>query len=1777
MSSGGDVFVGNVAVGIVPSAVGFADKMREAIVPSADDIGAQFGQNFSAKANTTMGPLIQKWGETQEAPAKETGETAGSAFAEAFSAKVKEVADSLPTIELKANATEADATVTELKAKLDELSSKTIGVDLTSTEAMAELDAIKAKMESLKDSDTEIAIGTSVVDWQASIDKVSELRSEAAKPANFVIDTSVANAAESTEKIDALRADADKPADFVIGTSVEGVQLSEDQINELHDNAAKPSDFVIDTKVVGASEATEQIDSLRSEADKPSDMVIAVSSDGVAEVESKLDALRVEADKPIIQKVEIVTTGASSATSAEGAAGAGSEAAGAAVASEASLASGLEKEMEEAGDDSGQGFGQKFFSKVQGLIGPGSANITNLKSGIGSKMEEAGEDAGNEFGGAFSGILSKVSSMGVPLAIAGAAVAVSAVLGEKLDIAQKQLTVTMTAAGDTWDKWSGKVSDAGKSMSQYGYTQDQVDASINSVLKVTGSMSEALGAETTIANIAASQHISLAAATKQYDVALTGAGRSVKQLGIIQASGASQGAAMAAAQKILADQINTAGSMATFAAQHHITLAQATALVTSATGQSAAAQSKLSQVGLTTASATKLMTEAMSGDSAAAKTLAKDHLSLGQVNDLLTQSASGNISAFNKLGIEVLPKSATAAEKYSQVQDILNSKLGGQASAVADTFGGKMKEVEAQLIDAGEAIGMKILPALEDLMDGITKIIPTAESFLGVLGKFVMPLVSAFFTGLGVIFKALTSGPMRDITLAIVGMGVAWVALDAIMAINPFVALGIAIVVLIGVIDKFHTQIISGIVDAFNAVKTAITTFNSWVVTAVGAAWNAVSNTIMTVVNGVVKNSEAVWNGLVSFFTGMWNGMKATATAAWNAITAVFTAAENAIKAAWTTLWGWVGPFFQGQITVVKTVASTILDAVEAVFNAFSTAIRAAWNTIWSWVVSFFTTTFNGIKATASTVINGVQTVITAFVAWMRDAWNTIWTWVSTFFSAQANAVRAAATAVVNAIQAVFTTFVAWVRTAWTTIWTWTGTFFTDSWNTVKSALTAVISWMEGAFTTLVAWIKTAWTGVWNAVSATLTAIWATMESTITTAFNWLRTAFTTLVSWIKTAWSAVWNAVSSTLSAIWQTMENTVTTAFNWLRTAFTTLIAWIKSGWTTAWNAVSTTLTSIWHTMENTITTAFNWIKTAFTTLIAWIKSGWTTGWNAVSSTLTSIWKTMEGTVTTAFNWIKTAFTSALNWVQSTWKTAWNAVSSTATSVWKTITSAMNSFFSGLKSGFTSAVNSIKSIWNTLESVVKAPVAFVVNTVYNDGIVKVVDAIGSIIGTKPLSPISGFAKGTGGAPPGWAWVGEEGPELVKFSGGETVVPHAQSVATGLVAPGFAAGTDPIPGTPAASAGGINQQTSKEQQLVAGENGGIADPISEIGHAAKDVVGNIFKGLRDLAGDALAAAIGTIMNPLISHIPGLNTGFGKELQSGISKMESNFINWIKGNASQGAPVGSSGPAGGATGSEMANGTELFTYLLTNLFGGNAIAAAGATASIWGESTWNPFAQGTGGRGLIGWTPPGTISNANFEGGMRTQLPAIITFVHTSGDEGAIAEMHSATSVFDAANMWGMKVERYGINDVHSTGVTLATQIMESYLNKKSTGTRIVNAFASGTSGAAPGWAMVGEQGMELVNFKGGEQVLSHEQSLAALSQVPGQGYAAGTVGSAPVEVSSHASAAASLKSAMMGVEQRLDRVVKATQNVGSDVGATMNKTGRKAGTSSVYNNVGRH
>lgn len=330
-----------------------------------------------------------------------------------------------------------------------------------------------------------------------------------------------------------------------------------------------------------------------------------------------------------------------------------------------------------------------------------------------------------------------------------------------------------------------------------------------------------------------------------------------------------------------------------------------------------------------------------------------------------------------------------------------------------------------------------------------------------------------------------------------------------------------------------------------------------------------------------------------------------------------------------------------------------------------------------------------------------------------------------------------------------------------------------------------------------------------------------------------------------------------------------------------------------------------------------------------------------------------------------------------------------------------------------------------------------------------------------------NGYSYARGGKLPGWHNTGDNmlasspmGP--VALQGGEAVVPknlatHPEfaSFAKRKGIPGYASG-----GLISGSVSGALDNSQVE---------GVLGPVHETGFA-----GRVGKSISDTTVKALAAA----------------------LKTGIHQA------YMQAQAALNAPSA----AGISSGASMQNGKAIFDYLRTAGFA--PVAAAGAIAGMYGESGWNPESHeppgpdGAYNGGLMGFTPlynylghisgersnvPDSIVTGNATSDFQHQLQAIIEYLHAFNMTGVVAQMNSAGSVFDAANLWGVGVEKFGVNDVHSTGLALAQQIMtgdkltqqgSTVTDTKTkigtsakTGEQTFNGYSYAQGGVIPGYA----------------------------------------------------------------------------------------------------------
>ncbi|MFF1946833.1 hypothetical protein ACFVWF_32365, partial [Rhodococcus qingshengii] len=155
------------------------------------------------------------------------------------------------------------------------------------------------------------------------------------------------------------------------------------------------------------------------------------------------------------------------------------------------------------------------------------------------------------------------------------------------------------------------------------------------------------------------------------------------------------------------------------------------------------------------------------------------------------------------------------------------------------------------------------------------------------------------------------------------------------------------------------------------------------------------------------------------------------------------------------------------------------------------------------------------------------------------------------------------------------------------------------------------------------------------------------------------------------------------------------------------------------------------------------------------------------------------------------------------------------------------VKSALTGLKDFFSNTVDAIGRIWERIKELTKGPVAFVVNTIYNDGIAKAWNAVAGVIGLDDLklNRIEGFQ--TGGIMSGYTPGRDD--RVIAVGGGEAVMRPEWTRAVG---PDYVNEANA-----AARSGGIGG-VQKFQQRVMGAyaNGGIVDSI--IGIAAQKFPG---------------------------------------------------------------------------------------------------------------------------------------------------------------------------------------------------------------------------------------------------------------------------------------------------------------------------------------------------
>ncbi|MEV6124843.1 phage tail tape measure protein [Streptomyces sp. NPDC052077] len=570
--------------------------------------------------------------------------------------------------------------------------------------------------------------------------------------------------------------------------------------------------------------------------------------------------------------------------------------------------------------------------------------------------------------------------------------------------------------------------------------------------------------------------------------------------------------------------------------------------------------------------------------------------------------------------------------------------------------------------------------------------------------------------------------------------------------------------------------------------------------------------------------------------------------------------------------------------------------------------------------------------------------------------------------------------------------------------------------------------------------------------------------------FVWLwDAAIKPAFGWIAAGASGLWTALSFVFGLFMAGLK-TVGGWFGWLWTAAVKpVLGWIAVGASGLWTALSFVF-GLFMTGLKTVGGWFKWLwNAAVKPVLGWIATGAKGLWTGLSFVFGLFMAGLK-TVGGWFKWLwEKAVAPALSGIKGT-------VSSTYDRGIKPIFDKLGEATGKVGDAFEAARKAIKVAWDKIKGIAKAPVDFIIGTVYNGGIVRVWNAVAGTFGAPKLDPIPGYARG--GVLPGQSSYRQGDDQLVPMRRGEGV-----AVSEAM--------RDPYERARllAVNKAALQGRSLRPFQGEGFAKGGILGWVKSAASKPLDLAKAGYEWMKDGVKASAEAGLNRVVKPLLKKIAG-DPSVYRDMISGIPMR---MIRDIVGYADEAdKEMEKQGVGGGSY-------RKGLTWARTQA--GKAYQWGGNGNPSWDCSGFVSAIESV----IRGESPhrrwaTGSFSGAQAPGGwvLNRRSPYMIGITnagvgHTAGTlNGVNVESRGGDGVVVGARARSYKdslfTHRYGF---------------------------AAKGYADGGKPRPGEIAWVGEQGPELVRFRGGEEVYNNADSMRMWEGIGARGFAKGSKGAA--------------------------------------------------------------
>lgn len=456
---------------------------------------------------------------------------------------------------------------------------------------------------------------------------------------------------------------------------------------------------------------------------------------------------------------------------------------------------------------------------------------------------------------------------------------------------------------------------------------------------------------------------------------------------------------------------------------------------------------------------------------------------------------------------------------------------------------------------------------------------------------------------------------------------------------------------------------------------------------------------------------------------------------------------------------GFLAPVLGPLAAVIFFVGSALLIVAGIMWIMNSAVVTLAWSLIRLGVAWFI-----GLGP-IGWIILAVAALVGAFI-WM---WNTF-DWFRNFWIGAWHAMSAVVMWVWHNI----------IKPTWDAVWS----TLVWMWTNILSPIFGLIGWAWGALWGSVKWFwDVIGKPVWDAISAAALWLW---NVALKPVFDWIANHWTMIMGVIAWAWNWIGKPIFILMAIVIGVAAAIVIGIFALILLAFVGIVAGIRWAWNNilrpTWDFIAAAAVWLWN---NVLMPVFRFIGDAWHALCAGIQWVWNNvlrpAWDAVSAAAQWLWNNV---LMPTFRFIGDAWRALVDGIRWVWENilrpAWDAVQNAARWLWENVLrpvfDAIGAAWRGLMDGirwvvdhilspafnacrdavnmvgdaFHSAVEWIGRQWDRIKRMTADPINFVIDAVYNKGIVPAWGKIAGWLGLPGLQTAAPIAFATGGRVPG-------------------------------------------------------------------------------------------------------------------------------------------------------------------------------------------------------------------------------------------------------------------------------------------------------------------------------------------------------------------------------------------------------------------------------------------